>query len=156
SDATSLVYGYRRLKVQKTASTGQEALRVIPIVSSPESHFRFPPQQILPKLRRCVAENANAGEKLAQFEVSVDLSKAHAGQIVDIIYEHYSPGDFLQRGAVSTTIASCSHFDTGEVTRWCLMPRGREYRSFQIVRYETGKLGTAEVVKGLTEYMADD
>jgi hypothetical protein len=62
----------------------------------------------------------------------------------------------VQRGEVSTTIAFHSDFDAAEATRWFLMPRGKEYRSFQILRYETGKAGTAEVVKGLTEYLADD
>jgi len=88
--------------------------------------------------------------------VSVDLSKTPSGQIVDVSYEHYSPGDFVQRGEISTTIAFRSDFDAAEVTRWFLMPRGREYRRFEILRYETGKPGSAEIVKGLTEYLADD
>jgi hypothetical protein len=49
-----------------------------------------------------------------------------------------------------------SEVDALEVTRWFLLPRGKEYRSYQILRYETGKPGTTEVVKGLTDYMADD
>ena len=36
------------------------------------------------------------------------------------------------------------------------MPRGKEYKSFQILRYEMGKSGSPEVVKGITEYLADD
>jgi predicted acylesterase/phospholipase RssA len=156
SDATSRVYGYRRLKMQKAVNDGNDIFRVIPIVSSPDSQIRFPPQQFPPKLRRMVVENPNSREESAQFEVSVDLSKAPTGQIVDVIYEYISPGEFVQRGEISTTISFRSEFDTGEVTRWFLMPRGKEYRSFQILRYETGKPRTAEVVRGLTEYMADD
>jgi len=65
-------------------------------------------------------------------------------------------GEFVQRGEISTSISFRSEFDTGEVSRWFLMPRGKEYRSFQIVRHETGKPGTGEVVTGLTEYLTDD
>jgi hypothetical protein len=88
--------------------------------------------------------------------VSVDLSKARTGQIVDVIYEHYSPGGFVQGGEVSTTIAFTSEFDTAEVMRWFLLPSGREYGSFEILRYETGKPATAEIVKEFTSYLADD
>jgi predicted acylesterase/phospholipase RssA len=154
--STSLVYGYRRLKVQKTANDGNHVFRVIPVASSPDSQFRFPPQQFLPKLRRMVVENPKSSEKTTQFEVSVDLSKVPMDQVVDIVYEHYSPGSFLQGDELSTTISFHYDFEAAEVTRWFLMPRGREYRRFEILRYETGKPATAEIVKGLTEFVADD
>jgi hypothetical protein len=86
----------------------------------------------------------------------VDFRKVPAGDVVDVIYEHYSPAVFLQRGDSSTTIEFRSEVDTAEVTRWFLMPLGKNYRSFRIVRYETGKPGTAEAVKGFTEYLAED
>jgi hypothetical protein len=155
TDTASLVYGYRRLKVQKTENHGN-VFRVTALATHPKSQFRFPPQRFQPRLHRMFVENPNAQEKKCQFEVSVDLSKVPTGQVVDVIYEHYSPGEFVQRGDVSTTIAFRSEFDAAEVTRWILLPRGREYRSFEIVRYETGKHTTAEVVKGFTEYLADD
>jgi hypothetical protein len=150
------VYGYRRLKVQKTENHGNNVFRVTALVTHPDSQFRFPPQRFKPRLRRTFVENSNAQEKMCQFEVSVDLSKAPTGQVVDVYYEHYSPGGFVQRGEVSTTIAFRSEFDAAEVTRWILLPRGREYRSFEIIRYEAGKSATAEVVKGFTEVLADD
>ena len=42
------------------------------------------------------------------------------------------------------------------MTRWLLLPKGREYGSFHLVRYETGKPETSEAVKIVTEYLADD
>jgi len=156
TDTASLVYGYRCLKVQKTENHGSNVFRVTALPTHPDSQLRFPPQRLEPRLRRMFVENPNAQEKMCQFEVSVDLSKVPTGQVVDVIYEHYSPGGFVQRGEVSTTIAFRSKFDAAEVTRWILLPRGREYRSFEILRYETGKPATAEVVKGFTEYLADD
>ena len=53
NDSASLVYGYRRLKIQKVANGG-DVFRVDSIVSSPDSQFRFPPQQFRPKLRRTI------------------------------------------------------------------------------------------------------
>ena len=150
------VYGYRHLKIQKAGSDDKAILRVTPILTNPDAHIRFPPQEFRPKLRRVTVENSSAREKAVQFEVSVDLSKAPNSKIVDIIYDHYSPGEFAQRGEISTTMTFRSDFDASEVTRWILMPRGREYQSFQILRYETGKPGAAEVVKGVTEYVAGD
>jgi hypothetical protein len=152
----ALIYVYRRLKVQKTENSGNNVFRVIALASHPDSQFRFPPQRFQPRLQRMLVEKPNTQEKIYQFEVSVDLSKAPTGQIVDVIYESYSPGEFVQHGEASTTITFKSQFDTAEVTRWILLPSGREYRSFEILRYETGKPATAEIVKGYTEYLADD
>lgn len=156
TDPTSLVYGYRRLNIQKAANGGSDLFRVTALATHPDSQIRFPPQQFQPKLRRMYAENPASQNSACQFEVSVDLSKAPAGQTADVIYEHYSPGNFVHRGDVATIVTFRSEFDTGEVSRWFLMPRGKEYQNFQILRYETGKPKRAEVVKGLTEYLADD
>lgn len=157
SDSSSHVYVYRRLKIQRAGNDDSAVLRVTPIVSNPDAQFRFPPQQFRPKLRRLVAENRDSGDKTVQFEVYVDLGKAPTGQVVDVIYEYFSLGEFAQRGDLSTTIAYRSEFDVGEVTRWYLMPRGKEYRSFQILRYETSKpLGAAEAVRGVAEYLSED
>jgi predicted acylesterase/phospholipase RssA len=156
TDTTSLIYGYRRVKVQKTENQGNNVFRVTALARHPDSQFRFPPQRFPPRLRRMFVENSNTQEKVCQYEVSVDLSKAPTGQVVDVIYEHYSPGEFVQRGEVSTTITFTSEFDALEVMRWFLLPSGREYGSFEILRYETGKPATAEVVKGFTSYLAED
>lgn len=154
---SSAVYGYRRLKVLRVGSDDKAVLRVIPIASNPDTQFRFPLQQYRPKLRRAVVKDPGAGDKTAQFEVSVDLSKAPSGQMVDVIFEHYSPGEFAQRGDLSTTITVHTDFDAGEVTRWFMLPRGTEYRTFQVLRHETSKPpATAEAVKGVAEYLADD
>jgi hypothetical protein len=154
--ATSSVYGYRRLKVQKTENHDNNVFRVTALVTHPDSQFRFPPQRFQPRLRRMSVESPKAQEKMGQFEVSVDLSKVPTGQVVDVIYEHSSPGEFVQRGEGSTTIAFRSEFDAADVTRWILLPSGKEYRNFEILRHETGKPATAEVEKGFTEYLADD
>ena len=155
-DMISLVYGYRRLKVLRSPDKrGNDIFRVECLAEDPKSVFRFPPQQLRPKLRVMNMEGSS-GEKLAQFEMLVDFSKVPPGEMVDLIYEHYSRGLFLDRGDASTTITFRHEVDSAEVTRWILMPIGKDYRNFRITRYLPGKSGTAEVVKGFTEYLADD
>ena len=46
--------------------------------------------------------------------------------------------------------------DTAEITRWFLLPEGREYRDYKIIRYQTGKPAPAEPAKITTEYLAED
>jgi predicted acylesterase/phospholipase RssA len=157
SDSNSLVYSYRHLKVLKNpVDAGNDVFRTAELTTHPDAQFRFPPSQYQRGLRRACAENSRTQEASCHFEVSIDLSKVPSGQVVDLVYEHYSRGDHLQGGDHSTTVAFRSEVDAPEVTRWFLLPRGREYRRYQIVRYETGKPRTAEVVQGLTNYMADD
>jgi hypothetical protein len=157
SDSTSLMYASRFLKLLKNSDdSGNDVFRVVALTTDPKAQFRFPPSQYQPRLRRTSVENSSTKDASCRFEVSVDLSKVPNGQVVDVIYEYYSRGVFLKRAENSTTVAFRSEVDTPEFTRWLLLPRGEEYRSYQIVRYETGKPGTSEVVKGLTNYMVDD
>ena len=156
-DTSSSAYGYRRLKVLKRPeSTGNSFFRVHMLATSPNAQMRFPPQQLRPKLHRIDVESASPDEPKYRWEMSVDFRKVPAGDFVDLIYEHYSSGEFLQEGNRSTTIAFSMQVDTAEVTRWILMPQGKEYRSFRILRYETGKPEKVEPVKVVTEYLADD
>ena len=157
SDSTSLVYGYRHLKVLKNSdNTENDVFRMVEAPMHAEARFRFPPSHHQLRLRRMCGEDPKTPEASGQFEVSIDLSKVPNGQVVDVIYEHYSRGDFLRGDEHFTTVEFSSEVEAPEVTRWFLLPRGKEYRRYQIVRYETGKPRTAEVVKGITDYMADD
>jgi predicted acylesterase/phospholipase RssA len=157
SDSTSLVYGARRLKVLKNSASAESGdFRVVALRALPDAQFRFPPAQYQPTLRRMCGQASSAEKASCDFEVSVDLSRAPSGQVVDVHYEHYSRGDFLKRGKNSTTFAFRPEADALELTRWLLLPRGQEYGSYQILRYETGKPGAAEVVQGLTDYLVDD
>jgi predicted acylesterase/phospholipase RssA len=157
NDSKSLVYGSRCLKVLKNPdNTENDVFRVVALTTDPEAQFRFPASKYQPSLRRMCAKNSSAEEPSCSFEVSVDLSKLPKGQVVDVIYEQHSRGFVLKRGKNSTTVSYDSAMDALELTLWFLLPRGEEYQSYEIVRYQTGKPETAEVVKGLTHYMVDD
>ena len=79
-----------------------------------------------------------------------------AGDYVDLIYEHLSPGEFLRHTEGSASLAVAIRAKTAELTRWILLPEGRAYRSFRVTRYETGKPETAEAVRIVTEYLAEN
>ena len=46
--------------------------------------------------------------------------------------------------------------ETVKLSRWLLLPQGKEYRSFNLIRYETGKPETAQHVDVVTRYVAED
>jgi predicted acylesterase/phospholipase RssA len=157
TEPDSLVYGYRRLKVLKQAENAANHLfRVNLLTTSPKAQVRFPQQQIKPALYMGSVENATGGEKKVRWQATADFRKVPPGDSVDIIYEHLSPGEFLLYDGGSTTIAFEVVADTAELTRWLLLPAGKEYRNFRLIRFETGKPDTAENAKIVTEFLADD
>jgi hypothetical protein len=157
TDPHSALYGYRRLKVFKQPQdTGNNLFRIRLLPTSPLTQVRFPPQRLNPRLRMSREENLVSGEKKCRWEASVDFGKVPAGESVELLEEHLSPADFLQHNEGSTTLTFEIQVQTAELTRWILMPEGREYRSFSLVRYERGKPEKAEAVKFVTEYLAED
>jgi predicted acylesterase/phospholipase RssA len=157
SDAASRVYGYRRLKVfKKPDHPLKNDFRVRLPVTSPLTQVRLPPQQLSGRVRRSTVANSAPDQAQCLWEVRFDFEKVPAGDYVDVILEHLSTGDYLRRGDVSTTLSFDVRAETAEMTRWILLPKGRDYRSYRIIRYKTGKPETAEPVKIVTEYLADD
>jgi predicted acylesterase/phospholipase RssA len=153
----SYIYGYRRLKVQKRPeNVTNNAFRVSVLALSPETQVRFPPQQLAPNVYSRAFQGSARGEKLVHWEIGADLLKVPPGDSVDIIYEHLSPGLFLSEGTGSTTLSFDVEAETVELTRWLLMPQDKEYKSYQVVRYKTGKPEAAENVKLVTEFLSDD
>jgi predicted acylesterase/phospholipase RssA len=157
SDPGSMIYGYRRLKVfKKPENAANNSFRVRLLPTSPLTQVRFPPQQVPTKVRRSNVESSVPGQKTCRWEASFDFEKVPAGEYVDLMVEHLSPGQFLSRGESSTTLSFEIQAKTAEVTRWLLLPKGREYRNFRIVRYKTEKPDKVEAVKIVTEYLAED
>lgn len=157
TDATSLVYGYRRLKVVKRHdNAGNNLFRIGVLATSAKTQIRFPAQELQAKLRMSPMEGQALGEKQCHWQATWNFEKVPVGEYVDLVYEHYSPAVFLRRGDGWTSLAIAVQVDTAEVTRWFLMPEGKEYRNYRIIRYETGKPETVEPVKVVTEYLAED
>jgi hypothetical protein len=156
SNANSMTYGYQRFKVyRKPEATGSNIFRVRLLPTSPQTQVRFPAQLITPKLslRNVVTPG---GRKECQWEASFDFTKLPVGDFVDLIVEYLSPGQYLERGENSTTLLFEVRSETAELIRWLLLPEGRKYRNVKIIRYPLGKPEKIEVVRIVTEYLADD
>ena len=90
------------------------------------------------------------------WEVQTDFTKVPAGESVDIIYEHLSPGLFVREREGAASLAFEVEAETVELTRWFLLPEGKEFRDYRLIRYETGKPDRTEEVKVVTRYLAQD
>jgi hypothetical protein len=151
----SFLYGFRRLKVWRLRKeTGNNLFRIRLLPTNPFTQVRFPPQELQPKLRVHREENGATGAEHYHWEMSVDCEKVAPGDLVEILEEHLSPGDFVHDNGGSATLTFEPQAKTAELTRWILMPEGREYKSHRLVRYEKGKPETREVFKFATEYLA--
>jgi len=158
ADSQSYLYGYRRLKVLRRDEPGGPPLfRASVLALSPKTQVRFPPQRLTPTLHSQRAPAAvERGEKRVHWEVQADFRQVPRGESVDIIYEHLSPGLFVREGSGSATLAFDVDTETAELTRWLLLPEGREFRNYHLVRYEMTKPDSVEHVDVVTRYLADD
>ncbi len=153
----NFVYGYERLKVMRMVESLESThfrRRLRPIAA--DSQFRFPPQELTPALRSTPIETTNGNSTHMAREAVVDFSKIPKGELVDIIHEFRSPGYFLRDNGSSVSLSFEIQFKTAEMIRWFLLPEGKEYRSFRIVRYEKDNPDKLEQVKVVSEYLATD
>ena len=123
---------------------------------SPKTQVRFPSQLLDPTLHSQSVADSGGGEKQIQWKVFTDFTKVAAGDSVDIIYEHISPGLFVRERNGAATLAFDVEAETVELSRWLLLPEAREYKDYQLIRYETGKPAVTEKVNVVTQYLADD
>jgi predicted acylesterase/phospholipase RssA len=155
--AGAYVYGYRRLKVRRdAANVFKHDFHISVLALSPETQVRFPQQRLKPRLYARSAGLSPDGVKLVQWSVGADFRTVPSDEPTEIIYEHVSPGRFLREGIGSVTMPFDVEAETVELTRWLLLPQGREYRSFQIIRHPIGKPESPENVRIVTEYLAED
>ncbi|HVK15654.1 MAG TPA: hypothetical protein VM533_01820, partial [Fimbriiglobus sp.] len=156
-DPGSMLYSYRRLKVsRKPEAGGANQFRVRLLPTSPLAQVRFPPQEVPGKARMSPVASSVPGQKECRWEASFDLRKVPVGEYVDLTVETLAPGQFLRRGESSTTFSFDIQAETAEVTRWLLMPRGKAYRNFHIIRYRTVEPDRVEEVQIVTKYLAED
>jgi hypothetical protein len=157
SDRTSLAFGYRRLKVSKQPEqAGNNIFDVYLAATSPHTAVRFPRQQLPPKLSMTRVAGANPDEKVYRWRASFDFQHVPIGEFVDLVVEYHSPGRFLQRGQNGSALAFPIRADIAELTAWILMPEGKQYEGFRIVRYKTAKPDEVEPVEVVTEYLAEE
>jgi predicted acylesterase/phospholipase RssA len=157
TDPKSRAFAFHRLKILKDHENpgGSGIFRVPMLPTSPQTAFRFPPQRLHPRLFMMSAGSA-PDQKGSRWQAEYDFKHVPDGEFVDLYFDYHSPGLYLQRGDNGTEIAVPLQSEVAELTMWILMPEGREYQSFGIVRQETGKPENVEDWKVVTEYLADD
>src|SRR5262249_8822445 len=133
-----------------------EVFRIGLLATHANTRVRFPPQELRPKLRMMSLDGPSAGEKTSRFEASIDLRKVRTGSMVDLIYEHLCPGNFVKRSEGGTSVEFKLEADTAEVDRWIFMPAGKEYVSFRVFQFEIGKPETIEQITPVTEFLAQN
>jgi predicted acylesterase/phospholipase RssA len=150
-------FSYQRLKVRKLAENNHNNIFPVELLAlSPKTAVRFPAQQLEARLRKCELDELLAGEKKCRWEATFDFSKVPAGDTADIIIEHCSPGYYLQSGTNGASINRPVLVETAELTMWILMPEGKEYQNFRILRHDNEKPEMVDSVKPISEYLPDD
>jgi predicted acylesterase/phospholipase RssA len=157
TDPNSLSFGYRRLKVTKEPGyAGDNIFYANLVTDHPKSAVRFPAQELQPKLRRANLDNKGSTEKRFRWQVAYDFRQVMPGEYVDLLFEYYSPGDYLKRMENATVLPFAIHTPTAELTMWIMLPAGKEYASWRIVRYHPGTPHQVEKVRAVSEYLAED
>jgi len=158
SDSSSLIHRYHRLKVLRKSDDAGSYLFHFPVgLRDPKAQFRFPPQQLEPKLRKSseVESSSRPGEKECDWDVSYDFRKAPVGDSVDLVVEFQYSGRFGKHNETGNIIPFTVPAETAELTMWILMPRGKQYRDFRILRRPTGTPDRV-VVQPASRYLAED
>ena len=101
-------------------------------------------------------DSGSAGDRDCRWELSYDFRDVPAGEPVNLVVEYQSAGKFLHYAEGTTTVPLNIRSDTSELTAWILMPQGKEYANFRVIRRHKGKREKAEPVKIVTEYLAQD
>ena len=154
NDSRSSVRIYRTLKVRKeTDNPGIEIFRYLFFGGNPKAAFRFPKQDLQPKLRMVCDGEGPVQD--CRWEVSCDFTRVPAGEWRDINVESQTPASFLQRGMNSAHMTVDFPSAISEAQFWILMPP-RPYRDWRIVRQTKGKRGSAVAVKPATEFVGDN
>jgi hypothetical protein len=103
--------------------------------------------------KSCATPDTPRTQTGCQWEVVFDFQKVLPGESVDLLIEDVATGQFLQHNETTTTVPFPVHTDAAELTVWILLPEGKEYRSFRVLRDNKGKFEDVDIA---SEYLADD
>ena len=152
----SYAYHSRRLMVSKTAeNTGNSVFRWRLLPRDPKAQFRFPHQELRPTLQKCLDMNTSADDRLCRWQANFDFRDVPAGQLVNLVVEHQGGGLYLEDDSDTTSVPLNLRADTAELTAWILMPAGKEYGHFRVIRHD-GSHNNVENVNVVTRYLAAD
>jgi hypothetical protein len=137
-------------KLREHAGTNPFAYHLL--TTNPKVEVLFPPQDLPGKLR----VSHDRSRKQSTWEASFDFSKAPSGDMQDVSYKYLLYGAFQDRSDEMLSLHFHAQAHTAELMMWILMPEGKEYRQYQLIRYPIEKPEKVEPFKVATEYLADD
>ena len=107
-------------------------------------------------LRRAKRKDSAADPEQYLWEMAADFQKVPAGESMDVFVEYSSRDAFQKQIETGHALSFVVQAQTAEKILWLLMPEGKEYRSWGLIRDETGKPEAVEAVQPVTEYLAQD
>ncbi len=135
ADERSKAFVYRRMRIKKAEPTANRFT----------VRSRWPTERVevrtlnkrVPAAIRRSQESASADSPPVNvFEVVFDLSKLPPQEAVDL------PIEFMSRQPATGAADSASFYvddETGLVSCWLLLPEGRQYQNFELLRFQNGK-----------------
>ncbi len=156
-ETSSRITGLRHLAVLKQLeNSGTNPFRIRLTTTSPKVEVSFPPQPLEAKLRMS-NDKTVTGQNNFVWEAAFDFQKVPAGEVAHLTYKYLSYGVFQGQGEDLTSLRFPIQAKTAELHMWILMPEGREYQKFQLIRYQTGKPEKTEAAKNLVaDYLPED
>jgi predicted acylesterase/phospholipase RssA len=155
-DTNAWITVYRRLRVVKLPENGDaRPFRIDLLTQSPKVEVVFPPQRVDGRLKVC-QDRTVGGPRRAVWELSYDFTKVPPGEDVDLYCNYQLVGPYQDLGEEPGALRFPIQAAKAELTLWVLMPQGREYDRFSLIRYPTGSPAKVEAVKVATEYLASD
>jgi predicted acylesterase/phospholipase RssA len=134
ADGSSYAYVYRRTRVKKLAPTANEFVIRIR-ASAGKGQVRSLTDRFPVELRLGQDKATDVGKPVPAFDVAFDVSKAVAGDVVDLSFEFMAePEPEILKGATMHVDAK-----TALLTCWLLLPEGKQYQGMELLRYPTRK-----------------
>jgi predicted acylesterase/phospholipase RssA len=138
----SWAYGYRRIRVQKLEPTANQ-FSLLLRSKSPLWEIRSRSAQFPAVTHLLRSPSPGDGSSLHLFKVDFDLSKVPVKEVVDLAIDVVTrdprPED---TNAVNLYVDT----ETGFLSYWMLMPDGKPYESYNLVRYAAGADSAPESV----------
>ncbi len=163
SDPNARVYGYRRVRVRKTPApvSAQE-----PKASAPDQRFvshvysrsakgelRFPEQRLIPDVVLC---EKDSGPMKYTWELTYDFSKIPPGETVDLLAELMAREGIQATDVHAQSVTFTVEQPSAVFSIWMLLPEGRAYRSFDLIRYKVDEPCSVETVEPTHRFTSED
>lgn len=141
-DEQSIVFLYRRMRVQKTEQSANR-FTVRSRWPTDQVEVRTLNSRIPTVIRKSQDLTTADNGPVHVFQAEFDLSKVPLHETVDL------PIEFMSKAPATGALNSATFYvddETGLLSCWLLLPEAKQYQSFDLLRYRSGKEGGPERV----------